>query len=59
MFHPNMVFFRKANITTPTSENIATDFVMPYLELLKDIAETDTNRVVRIYCLGAIKAATL
>lgn len=35
------------------------DFVKPYLEILKDIAETDTNRVVRIHCLGAIKATSL
>ena len=31
-------------------------FVMPYLELLRQISETDSNRVVRIHCLGAIKA---
>ncbi len=29
----------------------------PYLELLQSISETDPNRVVRIHCLGAIKAA--
>ena len=29
----------------------------PYLELLQNIAETDPNRVVRIHCLGAIRAA--
>ena len=33
------------------------DFVKPYLEQLRNIAETDTNRVVRIHCLGAIRAA--
>ena len=32
-------------------------FVRPYVELLKRIAETDSNRVVRIHSLGAIKAA--
>ena len=32
-------------------------FVAPYLELLRHIAETDSNRVVRIHCLGAVKAA--
>jgi hypothetical protein len=32
-------------------------FVAPYLELLRHIAETDPNRVVRIHCLGAVKAA--
>ena len=32
------------------------DFVRPYLEQLKQISETDDNRVVRIHCLGAIKA---
>ncbi len=31
-------------------------FVRPYLEQLRQIAETDENRVVRIHCLGAIKA---
>ena len=33
------------------------EFVEPYLELLRNIAETDSNRVVRIHCLGAVKAA--
>jgi len=33
------------------------DFVKAYLELLKNIAETDPNHVVRIHCLGAIRAA--
>ena len=32
------------------------EFVRPYLEQLRQIAETDENRVVRIHCLGAIKA---
>ena len=32
------------------------DFVRPYLEQLKQISETDDNRVVRTHCLGAIKA---
>ena len=32
------------------------EFVIPYVEKLKQIAETDNNRVVRIHCLGAIKA---
>ena len=32
------------------------EFVRPYLERLQSIAETDSNRVVRIHCLGAIKA---
>lgn len=32
-------------------------FVAPYLELLRHIAETDNNRVVRIHCLGTVKAA--
>ena len=35
------------------------EFVGPYLERLQSIAETDPNRVVRIHCLGAIKAAGL
>ena len=33
------------------------EFVRPYLELLKKRAETDGNRVVRIHCLGAVRAA--
>ena len=33
------------------------EFVRPYVEQLQKIAETDNNRVVRIHCLGAIKAA--
>ena len=32
------------------------EFVMPYVERLQQISETDENRVVRIHCLGAIKA---
>ena len=32
------------------------EFVRPYLEQLQEISETDTNRVVRIHCLGAVKA---
>lgn len=32
------------------------EYVRPYLEQLQKIAETDRNRVVRIHCLGAIKA---
>ena len=34
-------------------------FVQPYLETLQHISESDDNRVVRIHCLGAIKAAIL
>jgi len=33
------------------------EFVKPYTEQLRTISETDENRVVRIHCLGAIKAA--
>ena len=33
------------------------EFVRPYLEQLRKILETDENRVVRIHCQGAIKAA--
>ena len=33
------------------------DFVMPYLEQLRHLAETDPNRVVRIHCLGAIRGS--
>ena len=32
------------------------EFVLPYIELLRKISETDENRVVRIHSLGAIKA---
>ena len=32
------------------------EFIRPYLEQLRQISETDENRVVRIHCLGAIKA---
>ena len=33
-------------------------FVTPYLEQLHQLSETDGNRVVRIHCSGAIRAAT-
>ena len=33
------------------------EFVRPYLEELRELSESDSNRVVRIHCLGAIKAA--
>ena len=33
------------------------EFVRPYVEQLQQISETDENRVVRIHCHGAIKAA--
>ena len=32
------------------------EFVKPYLEELRTIAESDTNRVVKIHCLGAVRA---
>ena len=32
------------------------EFVAPHLDELRHIAETDTNRVVRIHCQGAIRA---
>ena len=32
------------------------EFVRPFVEQLQRIAESDGNRVVRIHCLGAIKA---
>ena len=34
------------------------DFVRPYVEQLRQISETDSNRVVRIHCLGAVKACS-
>ena len=33
------------------------EFIRPFTEELRQISETDSNRVVRIHCLGAIKAA--
>ncbi len=32
------------------------EFVRPYVVQLRQLSETDENRVVRIHCLGAIKA---
>ncbi len=34
------------------------EFVQPYIEQLRCLSETDENRVVRIHCLGAIRAAS-
>ena len=34
------------------------ELVLPYVELLRRISETDENRVVRIHCLGAVRAAS-
>lgn len=31
------------------------EFVRPYVEQLREISETDSNRVVRFHCLGAIR----
>ena len=33
------------------------EFVRPWLELLREISEKDENRVVRIHCAGAVRAA--
>ena len=33
------------------------EFVRPFVEELRRISETDSNRVVRIHSLGAIKVA--
>ena len=33
------------------------EFVRPYLDTLRELSETDSNRVVRIHCSGAVKAA--
>ncbi len=35
------------------------ELVRPYVEQLQKISETDSNRVVRIHSLGAIKAVGL
>ena len=32
------------------------EFVRSYVEQLRQLSETDKNRVVRIHCLGAIRA---
>ena len=32
------------------------EFVRPYVVQLRKLSETDKNRVVRIHCLGAIRA---
>ena len=32
-------------------------FVRPFTAQLQEIAQTDQNRVVRIHCLGAVRAA--
>ena len=32
------------------------EFVKPYVGQLRELSKTDDNRVVRIHCLGAIKA---
>lgn len=32
------------------------EFFRPFLEALRQLSKTDENRVVRIHCLGAIKA---
>ena len=34
------------------------EFILPFLEQLQRISETDENPVVRIHCLGAIRTAT-
>ena len=33
------------------------EYVIPYLAQLQQLAQTDDNDVVRIHCLGAVKAA--
>ena len=33
------------------------EYVLPYIGLLRSVSESDGDRVVRIHCLGAIKAA--
>ena len=35
------------------------EFIVPYIEQLQKMAESDSNRVVRIHSLGAIKATTV
>ena len=33
------------------------EYIRPYIDRLRGISETDGNRVVRIHCMGAIRAA--
>ena len=35
------------------------EFVAPYVEQLRNTAETDSNSVVRIHCQGAVRATML
>ncbi len=35
---------------------IGPDYVIPYLAQLQQLAQTDDNDVVRIHCLGAVRA---
>ena len=35
------------------------EFVTPFMEQLQKLSETDENRVVRLHCLGAIRAAAV
>ncbi len=35
------------------------EFVLPFVGLLENIAESDENRVVKIHCMGAVKEALL
>lgn len=36
-----------------------TEFIIPFIDKLQRMSENDVNRVVRIHCLGAIKALKL
>lgn len=51
-----MEFYRDKLGFRVIRENYRPEFVRPYVEKLKQISQTDTNRVVGIHCLGAIKA---
>ena len=46
----------KVRMEAPEIGKRRPEFVRPYVEQLRQISETDENRVVRIHCLGAIKA---
>lgn len=35
------------------------EFVQPYIDQLRSISGNNSNRVVRVHCLGAIKATGL
>lgn len=56
-----IVIWASENIATNTPdvyEGRMPELVTPYVGQLREIAETDENRVVRVHCLGAIRATS-